>query len=56
MWTAQAGHTECVRLIVEGGADMDAKDKVSMRMWFSLPELLFVERLISCICKLSAGI
>ncbi len=27
-WAARRGHTECVRLLMQGGADKDAKDEV----------------------------
>jgi hypothetical protein len=29
MWAAKNGHTECVRALVEAGADQDANDMVS---------------------------
>ena len=31
MWAARMGHTDCVRLLVKGGAEMNARDTVRVR-------------------------
>jgi hypothetical protein len=49
MMAARDGHANCVRLLVDAGADKDAKDKVRVSNGLVLASLrYFCDRSISC--------
>jgi hypothetical protein len=54
MWAAYNGHADCVRLLMEVGADKEARDKV--RGWFQLPRLRMSQCFIDTLVMVSADI
>jgi hypothetical protein len=52
MWAAYAGHTASVRVLVEAGANKDARDSVrEVDEWFAILQCV----LVPCVVDVTAG-
>ncbi len=54
LWATYNGHADCVQLLMEVGADKEARDKV--RGWFQLPRLRMSQCFFGSLVMVSADI